>query len=104
MSSEIREFYLLESALGHLQTHSVDFNPPEENVVDGGVILTDPVNVLHTYIDRIRALIDIQIQKWEVRGVLKHRKSKSLFTKGDIWGNFLFSFFNWQPDFLPWSK
>jgi hypothetical protein len=68
ISPELREFYLLASALGHLQTYRVDFNPPEENVIDGGVILTDPVNVLHSYIDRIRALIEIQIQKWGSQG------------------------------------
>ena len=70
MSPELREFYLLESALSHLQTYRVDFNPPEENA---GIILTDPVKVLHSYIERIRAQIEIQIQKWGAKGELKHR-------------------------------
>ena len=65
MSPELHEFYLLESALSHIQTYRVDFNPPEENV---GIILTDPVNVLHSYIDRNRAKIEIQIQKWGSQG------------------------------------
>ena len=87
-SLQLRAFILLESALGHIQTHRVVFNRPEENLVDGSVILTDPVNVLCTYIDQIWALIETQIQNWGGLGGIKASVSQKVDlrkgTSGDI--------------------
>ena len=100
--SVLREFSLLESALGHIETHRVVFNPPEESLTDGGIILIDPVETLHTYIDKIRALIESQIQNWGGRDGIKASISQKVYLqKGQSGDIFHFYFSTGNQTFYP---